>query len=242
MTTAHPAPVASFATDPEAALASYLDLGYHIEENVLTPSECEALIRASENTPSFQDGTFAPLMQVHRSEPVFLSALRNPTIVKIMERLVSGRVSGLQSVFYFGPPGTPGWTVHQDNSYIEADQGAFASAWTALQDVTPEMGGLIAYPGSHREPLLQRVATNLATSVSQIRTANSEEVVLPPGYEPVDLVVPTGAVVFLHGHFVHASYTNRSDRLRRAVVLTYIRSGAPFRAGDTARRVEVPVY
>lgn len=232
----------SFASDPEAASISYLKLGFHVEQNVWTPSQCDTLIRASENLASFRDGTFAPAMNPHRVDPAMLSALRNPTIVRIMEWLVSGRVWGLQSEFFFCPPGTPGFAKHQDNYYVQAKREVFASAWSAMQDVTPEMGGLVVYPGSHNEPILSVEALPHEPHVSQDRNANRQQVVLPKGYEPVPLSVAMGSVVFLHGHIVHASTKNCTDRFRRALVTTYIRSGERFRPGLNAGRVAVEVY
>ena len=234
---------ATFSTDPEAAIKSYFELGFHLEPEVWSARECEEIIRASEHFPSFKDGTFAPSMQAHKTDSAFLTAMRNATLVSIMERLCSGRVSGLQSVYYYGRPGTPGFTMHQDNAFVEAKPDAFATAWVALQDVTPEMGGLVGYPGSHREPILPIVPVDSPIqSVSQDTNAHREEAVLPPAYKPVELFVPMGAVLFMHSHFVHSSNTNSTEKFRRALVLTYIRSGEQFRPGFTAQRAEVEVY
>ena len=232
----------SFAKDPEAALQSYKELGYHIEADVWTQEECDRLVNASRNLPTFKDGTFAPATQAHRTEPVFLTAMSNPKIVSIMEKLVSGKVSGLQSTLYFGKPGTPGFTLHQDNWVIEAKPDAFASAWSALQDVTWDMGALVGYPRSHREPVLPRVPTAQPDHTSQDPNATREETVLPPGYEPVLMTMPRQAVLFMHSHFLHSSQTNNSDNFRRSLLLTYIRSGEKFREGNTAHRAEIDVY
>lgn len=231
-----------FSNDPKAAFESYKALGYHIEEDVWSLAECEALIRAAKTFPSAKDGTFAPLMQPHREDAVFLNALRNRKIVEIIEKLVAGRVSGLQSVFYFTKPGTFGFSKHQDNRFVEAKPDAFASAWSAMQDVTPEMGGLVGYLGSHNEPILPTVETGRSRDLGQDHNAYHEEAVLPAGHEPVDLVVPAGGVLFMHSHFVHSSHQNRSDKFRYSLLLTYVRSGESFRPGFTAKRVEVGVY
>lgn len=231
-----------FATDPEAALESYQKLGYHIEENIWTPIECEALIRAAKNIASAKNGAFAPLMQPHRRDSIFLLALRNRKIVGIMEKLVSGRVSGLQSEFFFSAPGTPGFAKHQDNRSVEAKPDSFASAWSAMMDITDEKGGLIGYPGTHNEPVLPTVKTGRVSDPNQDPNAYGEEAVLPPGYEPLNLVVAAGAVVFMHSHFVHSSHRNGSSDFRYALLLTYIRAGEPFRPGFTAKRAEVNVY
>jgi len=231
----------SFATDPEVALASFFRLGYHIEPNVWISEQCEALIRASENLPSFHDGTFSPAMQPHRLEPMFLNALRNPKIVNIMEQLVSGKVSGIQSEFFFCRPGTRGFALHQDNYYVEAKPDVFASAWSALRDITPEMGGLIIYPGSHYEPILPVKKLIQPCDMAQDPNAHSQQVIMPGGYEPVDLKVPMGATVFLHSHVVHGSHQNCSDQFRYVLLTTYIRCGEPFRPGRYAQRFEIEV-
>ena len=234
--------LSQFSHEPETAFESYKRLGYHIEEGVWSSDECEALINAAKNFRSAQDGTFAPLMQPHREDPVFLRALRNPKIIAIIEKLVAGRVSGLQSVFYFTKPGTFGFTMHQDNRFVETEPDAFVSAWSAMQDVTPEMGGLVGYSGSHNEPILPTVKTSRSPDTGQDHNAYQEEAVLPAGYEPLDLVVPAGAVLFMHAHFVHSSLQNCSDKFRYSLLLTYVRSGERFRAGANAKRTEVDVY
>jgi ectoine hydroxylase-related dioxygenase (phytanoyl-CoA dioxygenase family) len=133
--------------------------------------------------------------------------------------------------------------MHQDSAFTDTKPDAFATAWVAMQEVTPEMGALVGYPGTHREPILPQVLVEQPLkTVSQDPNANREEVVLPTGYQPVELAVPRGAAIFMHGHFVHSSGMNRTNQFRRALVLTYIRSGENFRPGVTAKRSEVQVY
>lgn len=242
-----PEKIPSFAADPDAALASYHELGYHIEQNVWTDNECEDIIGASENLSSYKDDTLVPAMQAHRQEPRFLQALENPKIVKIMELLVSGSVSALQSEFFFCPPGTTGFALHQDNYFVEAKPQVFASAWSPMQDVTPEMGGLIVYPGSHKEPILpvERLSDGDQSDrrqTSQDPNATREQVAVPAGYEPVHVSVSKGSTLLIHGQLIHGSNKNCSEQWRRVLLTTYIRSGEPFRPGSYAARAEVDVY
>lgn len=232
----------SFQNDPNAALAWYNELGFHIERGVWSHAECQAFITASESLPSVQNGTFAPAMHPHRENPTFLDALCSPRIVSIMERLVGGRVSGLQTEFFFCPPGTPGFALHQDNYYVEAPYGAFASAWIALQDTTPDMGGLVVYPYTHRLPMLPVEDIVSTASKSQDINANRQQAVVPDGYEALPVTVTEGSVIFLHGNNVHSSFNNTSSKFRRALLMTYLRKGETFRPGMNARRAEVNVY
>ena len=159
-----------------------------------------------------------------------------------MERITGGKVSGLQTQFFYCPPGTPGYAMHQDNYFVEADRDSFASAWIALRDITPNMGGLVVYPESHIEPILSVEEIPGRKSASQDKNANSQQVILPNKYTPLELTVPRGATIFLHGHTVHSSYDNKSDKFRYALLITYIREKAKFRPGNTAKRETVKLY
>ena len=219
------------------ALAFYWEHGYWIEEDVWTPRSCAKFILAA----GFS-GDHSPWMQPHRERGVFLNAFRNPQMVAILEQLCGGKVSGLQTVWYYGAPNTPGFNAHQDNYFVEAPSDTFVSAWSPMQDTPPEMGGLVGYLGSHKFGTLPVQIVNRPGSDSQDPNATIEEVVIPEGYEGIDLVVPKGAVLFMHQNFIHSSNANTTDNCRRALLMTYIRQGSSFRPGNTAKREEVNVY
>lgn len=231
----------SFRSNPDAALACYRRDGYFIEEQVFTASECEDLIRAGMELPGVKLGNYRPAMHPHRENPLFLDVMRDRRIVDTMRLLVGGQPNGLQTEFFYGKPGVKGFANHQDNFFVEAPGEAFASAWIALVDVGPENGGLIGYPGSHKEGRLPVRDLNVGIVAGQDPNANNEESVLPGGYEPVDLIVPRGSIAYLHSYFVHGSHTNQTSGLRFALLCTYIRQGEKFRPGQYARREAVPV-
>src|SRR5690606_25645264 len=126
-----------------AALTAYGSEGLHVEPDVFTAAEIRALNAAADRVSAKRGGTLAPMMNPHREEAILLQkALRHPRIVAIVGRLVGGRVHGLQSQYFFCPPGTPGFSRHQDNFYVRAKPDAFVSVWCALSDVDSENGGL----------------------------------------------------------------------------------------------------
>jgi len=232
----------SFSRDAGHALAAYGRAGYQIEPGLLGDAECASLRDAARRLDAGHDPR-TPVMNPHRSDPVFLDALRHPAIVAILERLLGGPVSGIQSQYFPCVPGTPGFTAHQDNHYVEAARDAFASAWIALDDASAENGALIAYPGSHREPLLPVEDVPEATPhPTQAFNAIRQRVIVPQRYAATTLSVAPGSVVFLHGHLLHASHENQATRPRRALLATYVRQGTPFRRGETARRTEIDLY
>jgi len=224
-------------------LDAYRRDGFAIAPALLGASACEALLEAVPRLAPSGPTPLAPVMNPHRLDAIFLDALRHAKIVAALERLLDGPVSGIQSQYFPCVPGTPGFAAHQDNHYVEAPREAFASAWITLDDVTTENGALIAYPGSHREPLLPVEDIPHATPhPTQAFNAIRQTVQVPARYAPMTLEVPRGAVVFLHGHLLHASHPNRAARPRRALLATYVRQGAPFRRGRTAQRMPIDLY
>lgn len=230
---------ASFESDPHAALAAYEEFGFHIERGLFQPAECDALVDAGRALPNFQAGNSRPAMNPHRDAAIFLRTMASPQLVRIMRMLCGGEVSGLQSEFFYGRPGTPGFAPHQDNFFVEAPGGAFASAWLALVDVEPSNGALYLYPGTHRKGLLPVEKLEGPANPNQDPNATAQKALLPPGATTVDACLGRGDVLFIHGHVPHGSHTNVSAGWRYALLNTYIRRGAPFRPGRYAGRAEV---
>lgn len=231
----------SFLTHPEQALQDYHHLGYHIEPNIFSDQECAALIMAGLELEEAKKGVFRPCMMPHRQNPIYLEAMKKISIVNIISALVGGNPAGLQSEFFYCKPGTRGFSLHQDNFYVEAQYGIFASAWCALTDTYFEKGGLIVYPETHKAGQLPTRKLNLSHDNAQDPNANNEEVIVPPEYSLYNAAVPKGAALFLHGHTVHASNPNITDEWRYVLLMTYIKSGETFRAGGYAKREEVPL-
>ncbi len=229
----------SFTTNAEQALKTYHELGFHIEENIFTSSECDALIEASKHLENAVNNTFRPQMMPHRVNDLYLQAMRQPSIKNIMDQLINGKSMGLQTELFYCKPGTRGFSLHQDNFFVQAPIGAFASAWIALCDTYFEKGGLIVYPGTHKEGLLPVRKLNLDKDSSQDPNANNEETIVPEQYKILNAVVPKGAALFIHGHLVHGSNANQTNEWRHVLLNTYIRAGEPFRAGNYAQREAV---
>lgn len=232
-----------------AEVSPYIDFsdlynndGFAIQNNVLTRRQCTDLIEAGCSLPGYKAGNFKPAMMPHREHDLFLQTLKNPLIVEMMERFLGGEVSGLQTEFFYCKPGTRGFSNHQDNFFVQAPYGAFASAWIALTDTYKDKGGLVVYPGSHKEGLLPVRPLALSVDAGQDPNANNEECVVPPQYSPLDATVPCGSALYIHGHVVHRSNPNVTNQWRYVLLMTYARKGAEFRPGTYAQRAPIDVY
>lgn len=231
----------TFAGDPTRALAAYSESGLHIEPDVMDAGLCDELIAIANEFPAVKTEDYRTVLQPHRMSSVFLEALRHPRVTRILKLILGGEISGIQTQFFYGKPGTPGFEPHQDNRFVNAPPRKFASAWVALTDVSRENGSLYIYPGTFRESLLE--VDELEASESKLQDANALRLRcrVPEKYTPIDLEMKKGSVAFFDGHTVHGSHANMSQRYRYALLMTYIARGAPFVAGLYAQREEIPM-
>jgi hypothetical protein len=227
----------TFRECPDRAYDIYMEQGFFCEPDVLSAKECDAIIEAAKSLPSAQDGSYIPMMNVHKSPGLFFDAMSNPQIVGVMDRIIHGRAKGLHSQLYYTPPNRAGLGFHQDNYFVEAKGDAFASAWIPLVEVTAENGGLYCFVGSHNDGKLP--VRNVEVTGQDKRQAIFEETVLPKDYKRTDIFMKRGSVLYIHGYVVHGSYQNKSTANRFALLNTYIRENEQFRAGNTAKREEI---
>lgn len=217
-------------------LEFYRENGYWIEPDVFTSAECNYLVNAASMLDNSQNGSFRPQMMPHKHDAKFMWALKHQIIISNIEQAVGGIASGLQTEFFYCKPGTKGFSLHQDNFFVQAPAGAFASAWIALTDTTPAKGGLIIYPGTHKLGLLPVRDLESKEDVGQDPNANKTECIVPEGYAQCDLSIPKGAAVIIEGHLVHGSHSNTTHEWRYVLLNTYIRKGTSFRPGKYAQR------
>lgn len=223
--------------DLDKVSEEYSRQGYAIAEGVFSSAECLAIRALAERLPGHVSGDFMPAMNPHREVSEFLKIMGDERLLGTMHRLMKGTPVGLQTQYFFCQPGTRGFSAHQDNHYVQAPRDMFASAWLALDDVDARNGGLVVLPGSHEEPLLDVRPIAQPSTFGQDPNHNRQECIVTRHYDPVDAVVGLGGVVFLHSHVVHWSHDNSTkDRFRRALLMTYLTEGAPYRAGFIAKR------
>ena len=55
----------------------------------------------------------------------------------------------------------------------------------------------------------------------------------------VDVIIPKNSVLFLHGHCIHGSYSNNSNRSRPWFSCCYISKGEKYHVGTNAKRKEI---
>lgn len=223
--------------DIDKVSQAYAQDGFVIAADVFSPSECAEIRALAAGLPESQSGDYLPVMNPHKQIPQLLKVMSDERLMAVMRRLMKGTPQGLQTQLFFGRPGARGFSAHQDNHYVQAPRDMFASAWLALDDVDVENGALVVLRGSHHEPILDVRPVEQPSTFGQDPNHNRQECIVTHQYEPVDAVVKTGGVVFLHSHVVHHSHHNTtSNRFRRALLMTYLSEGAAYRPGFIAKR------
>lgn len=229
------APVHGRRLDPEE-IRSYRENGYLVVANLLSDDVCEAIRAACR---AHADEKFSAILNLDRIVPALRGVMKHPAVVEIVETLQEAEVVGLMTQVLFKEVGSPyasqAWNPHQDNAYPQAPDGAYVTVNLFLADADADNGGMYVYPGSHREGSLPFKPTVSYRERVGANPGNTCEV--PPQYERLDLKVPGGSLLVLHGNLIHGSYPNRSlTRSRPLFSISYLTKGAPFLPGNTARR------
>jgi len=152
--------------------------------------------------------------------PLALQYMIDPRFRPYLSALLDGEPVGVQTMFYFKPPGARGQELHQDNFYLRVKPGTCAAAWIALDDADEENGGMMVVPGTVNYQIVCPESADAATSFT------TDFVRPPEGTEAVAVDLKAGDVLFFNGSIIHGSTPNRSrDRFRRALICHYIPEG-----------------
>ncbi|MEX2103819.1 MAG: phytanoyl-CoA dioxygenase family protein, partial [Bacilli bacterium] len=90
----------------------------------------------------------------HQHDSFSLQMMKLPVVRGALAQLMDDEAVGVQSMYFFKEPGSPGQAAHQDFYYIKDDPMTMVAAWIAMEDVDVENGCLWVIPGTHNLGLL----------------------------------------------------------------------------------------
>jgi ectoine hydroxylase-related dioxygenase (phytanoyl-CoA dioxygenase family) len=148
--------------------------------------------------------------QVHEYSHVWLQAVLQKKFLDITQALIGPNII-LHHTKLFQKPAEQGapFPMHQDYSYFASYKDTMIAGVIFVSDATDEMGCLRVYPGSHK---LGRVKDSHGHVESIMQTQYPIE-----NSTPVE--VKAGDVVFFHYFTVHGSLPNRSNKIRKSVLV-----------------------
>ena len=175
----------------------------------------------------WDDGETDPLKRyprmfnMHRWDEVSRRWLLDERIRQCMVAMLDREPYAIQTMLYFKPPGSRGQALHQDQYYLRARPGTSIAAWMALDPIDEANGCLQMVPNTQDLPLICPEQADEAASFTTIA------VPLPPGLQPVPMILAPGDVLFFNGQIIHGSFPNTTrDRFRRSLVGHYIEGHA----------------
>lgn len=187
--------------------------------------------RANDTSGRFRVRLFNP----HLHDGFSLQMMKLAIVRGALAQLLGDEAVGVQSMYFYKEPGSPGQAAHQDYFYIRNEPNTLTAAWIAMETTDEENGCLWVVPGSHRLGLLRHGAVKNPDEhepwTDEAETDLSDE-------EPV--VMDPGDILIFHNLLVHSSRKNRSsDRWRRSYVCHYIRHDSQIERTDLKRKISL---
>lgn len=217
--------------------------GFLIVDNIFNSSECDLIIMGAE---WYADENFKEIHNLEKTSLHFNQVVKFKKIVSLLEVIHGSKMVCLGSLFHFRRPGTPfaesQWLRHQDNAYVRAPHGMMCTVHVALTDSEAENGGVWIAQGSHREPILPHWP---ALDYTPPFTFKPKRFIpafeITRRYLKVPINLKKGSICIQHGHAIHGSYPNHSERSREHFGIMYCVKDAPFNAGLFGKREAMDV-
>lgn len=162
-------------------------------------------------------------IQPHRHSEKVLQWFLNPNVAGALEELLTKPALGVQTMYYFKPPGAKGQGMHQDNFYLLSKPATCIAAWTAIDSADEDNGCLWVVPESNQGDILCPENDR----ERWLGYGDSHITKFPRDRKPVAIAVPRGSTMFFSGNLIHGSGPNRTtDRSRRTFIGHYVDSAS----------------
>jgi ectoine hydroxylase-related dioxygenase (phytanoyl-CoA dioxygenase family) len=157
----------------------------------------------------------------------------DPEILKLLSAIFDDQAVPCQTLnFVHGSQ----QAVHQDVIHLTPfPQGFMCGVWVALEDVHPDAGPLVVYPGSHRLPRIYARTVGTAKVRDNSKWGEFAAVYLPAvnelieqsGLKPIYYTPKVGSVLIWHENLAHGGSHRNNDQLtRKSMVSHYFARGA----------------
>jgi len=141
-------------------------------------------------------------------------------ILDCLEALMGSDILVLSTHFFCKYAGTINKFVawHQDVTYWGLEPPFALTAWYAVDDSDVENGCMRVIPGSHRQGV---VAHGESRRTGNLLSINQEVDTDVDEHAAVDLILKAGQMSIHHGHLIHGSNPNQSQRRRCGLTIRY---------------------
>lgn len=158
------------------------------------------------------------VMNPHRFSDTARRFLTDNRMATLLGAFFGEEPLGVQTMFYYKPPGSRGQKMHQDQFYLQVAPGTCIAAWVALDYVDMRNGGLIVVPFTNTMNIDCR---NVGKPGSY--DPDGTAIPVPAGYHGESPVLEPGDTLFFNGSLIHGSGSNKTaERWRRSFICHYV--------------------
>jgi phytanoyl-CoA hydroxylase len=164
--------------------------------------------------------------------PAVFDFAKSEPLVKLATTLLGPNVDlYFNQAIYKYPEDRKSFSWHQDDAYGPVEPSPYLTVWIALSDAYEENGCLSVLPGSHRDGLREHVDSDFGLSGYSL-DAEDQGVLVP---------VAKGGAVAMWSTMLHKSGANRSNSVRKGLVLQYAAPGLKHLASGMIVVSKLPV-
>ena len=215
--------------------ARFYEDGFVSVENVFSDVDVEVLRQAT-NNPSIQQALekrraserAVHLIPLTTLDDTFRELSRDPRLTERAAQLIGDDIQLSNSKLATKPstPGAGAFDWHQDFAYYTHTNFDLITISVALDDVTPQNGGMYAVKGSHKRGLLDHTRNGwmIGACIESHYWEANPEMVAP-------MMSRAGGITIHHCLTLHGSPVNHSGNPRRLVIFQY-RAGHCYQLSD----------
>ncbi|MEC0266392.1 phytanoyl-CoA dioxygenase family protein [Paenibacillus anseongense] len=175
------------------------------------------------------------LFNPHLHDGFSLQMMKLPVVRGALAQVLGDEATGVQSMYFYKEPGSPGQAAHQDYYYIKNDPNTLTAAWVAMEYTNEENGCLYVIPGSQKLGVLPHGdVKNL-----QEHEAWTHEVEGIDLSKEIPVILDKGDILIFDSNLIHSSTRNRSNRWRRSYVCHYIRHDSTIEREDLKKKISL---
>ena len=228
----------------EQLCRQYASDGYIIVGDLITPGQLDSAWEAYElffrqNREQFpesidpEDPWPERYLNVHHRVPEIKALLRHPQILRITNLLFGRPTKPFQTITSHKGTEQP---PHGDSIHMTTEPpGYLVAAWIAFENIHPDSGPIVYYPGSHRLPFVLSDQIGLNPNEFESYGYDSYKTRYEPriqrliarhGFSEKLFLAQKGDVLFWHANLLHGGSLRRRLQLsRKALVCHYFADG-----------------
>eukprot|EP00475_Leptophrys_vorax_P006630 TRINITY_DN14116_c0_g1_i1.p1 TRINITY_DN14116_c0_g1~~TRINITY_DN14116_c0_g1_i1.p1 ORF type:complete len:360 (-),score=86.86 TRINITY_DN14116_c0_g1_i1:98-1177(-) len=180
-------------------------------------------------------------LQDFQDDPVLKDFISHPNILHYVSAFTGPNIRAMHTMLIQKPPnvGESGrHPMHQDLLYFPfRPANRIVCAWTAMESINRDNGGLIVIPGSHVSPLFPHgypdweKVNKAYYGIQPQHLGNFKET------DAIHLEMEPGDTVFFHPLLVHGSGWNKTQRYRKAISCHYASTDCAYiNVSDTIQK------